>query len=360
MKARIPNIPEIVLTLSECGTYKYFKNEKFFIIVFLATSTRKALTVTGFYQSTFSNFSGVKLAYNINGKDAIFDCGEQAFKAVCAIAHLRSKAAPTTENNLKVLKDILDASEPKEAKKAGYRIQEFDQKMWDDISPEVMYWVQLLKFKDIEFRNFGLRIAQIAKDEDVELENIFFVEAAGKDDRIWGTGPGANVDEFFEIACKEGNTEKLYNNLLDPKKRREPEDVLFVGFNGLGKAIERALCDLIGEDFHGLSESMEEFVNRINAVGGFDFFELESVEPETKRFRSASTSPTAASNISDTPVTVLTESDMPTLSANGSEEATLTSTASDGMASAPSEKMEDDASNDSEVPKCTRTLSSDV
>jgi predicted NAD-dependent protein-ADP-ribosyltransferase YbiA (DUF1768 family) len=300
MNTKSPNFPDIVFVVSDCGTYKYFKNEKFFVIVFLATRTRKALMLVGFYRSTFSNFSGINVVYNINGKDVIFDCGEQAFKAVCAIAHLQSKSEPVVEHNLKVLKSILDASEPKGAKQAAYKIQEFDQKMWDGVSPEVMYWVQLLKFKDAEFRNYGLKIAQIAKDNGVEMDNIFFAEAAGKDDRLWGTGPGANVDELFDIVCKEGNTAKLYNNLADPRKSREPEDVLFVGFNGLGKAIEQAFDDLLGENFQGLTETMEEFVKRIDAIGGFDFFKFETGEPAAKRSRSASSSGSGSDNVAST------------------------------------------------------------
>jgi hypothetical protein len=301
MQCKPPNFPEIVFTTSDCGKYKYFKTEKFFIVVFFATSTRDAMIVSGFYRGLFSNFSDCKFVCKIGGQDVTLYCGEQAFKVACAVFHLSPNTIRVTsdplvddsadEQNLKVLKAILDAPEPKDAKRAVYGangLANFNSRGWDEISPQVMYLVQLLKFKNEVFRDFGLKIARIAKEEKVKPENIFVTEAAGSDDRIWGTGPGANVDELFDMVCKEGNSTKLYNNLVDPKKSREPEDVVFVGFNGLGKAIEKALCDLIGTDFEGLNETMEEFIARIDEFNGFEIFEYDAEQPEAKRSRSAS------------------------------------------------------------------------
>ena len=133
-----------------------------------------------------------------------------------------------------------------------------------------------------------LKIAQIAKDNGVDADHVFFAEASGEEDRIWGTGPGANVEELFGMVCKEGNSTKLYNNLVDPRKRREPVDLVFVGSNGLGKAIDQAFRDLAGENFQGLSESMDEFIARVDEFGGFSFFEYDAAteEPEAKRSRS--------------------------------------------------------------------------
>ena len=288
MECKPPNFPEIVLILSECGTYKYYKDEKFFIVVFLETSTRYGMVVIGFYRGNLSNFSKIGVVYNINGKDVVFHCGEQAFKAACAVAHLNPKDDSLNVKNLEVLKAVLNAPEPRKAKSATFKLEGFDAKMWDVASPEVMYWVQLLKFKDPEFRSFMLKIAQIAKDNGVDADHVFFAEASGEEDRIWGTGPGANVEELFGMVCKEGNSTKLYNNLVDPRKRREPVDLVFVGSNGLGKAIDQAFRDLAGENFQGLSESMDEFIARVDEFGGFSFFEYDAAteEPEAKRSRS--------------------------------------------------------------------------
>lgn len=299
MQCKPPNFPEIVLTLSDCGTYKYYKDEKFFIVVFLETSTRYGMVVIGFYRGNLSNFSKIGVVYNINGKDVVFHCGEQAFKAACAVAHLNPKDDSLNVKNLEVLKAVLNAPEPKKAKSATFKLEGFDSKMWDVASPEVMYWVQLLKFKDPEFRAFMLEIAQIAKDNGIDADHVFFTEASGEEDRVWGTGPGANVDELFGIVCKEGNSIKLYNNLVDPKKRREPADLLFVGFNGLGKAIDMAFRDLSGDKFQGLLETMDEFIARVNAFGGFDFFEYDATleEPEAKRSRSNDNDDSTTDNV---------------------------------------------------------------
>jgi predicted NAD-dependent protein-ADP-ribosyltransferase YbiA (DUF1768 family) len=313
MKCKSPNFPSIKFIVSECGKYKHFKCEKFFIVVFHATSTRNAMMVSGFYQGLFSNFSDCRVVCKIGGQDVTFDCGEQAFKAACAVFHLSPNTIRATsdplvdesadEQNLKVLKAILDAPEPKHAKRAVYGangLANFNSKSWDEVSPQVMYWVQLLKFKNAAFRDFGLEIARIAKEEGVKPENIFVTEAAGSDDRIWGTGPGANVSELFEMVCKEGNSVKLYNNLVDPRKSREPEDVVFVGFNGLGKAIEHALCDLIGENFEGLDETMEQFIARVDEFNGFELFEYDLDQPEAKRSRSTPSSDEAEPTIQRT------------------------------------------------------------
>lgn len=297
MKCKSPGFPEIVLTLSECGTYKYFKCEKFFTVVFLETCTRDPMMVSGFRHGLLSNFSDCRFVCMIDGKEVVFDCGEKAFKAACAIFHLSPNSqmdGSSNEKNLKVLEKVLNAETPKDVKNAVYGpdgIEGFRSKEWDDVSPDVMYQVQLLKFKNVDFRDFGLKLAQIAKDHGVKPNMLFITEAVGGDnptDRIWGTGPGADIDELFELICKEGNSVKLYKNLADPKKTRAAEDAVFVGFNCLGKAIEKALQDLIGIDFQGLSETMEEFVTRINLFNGFDLFEVAMGEPEAKRSRSVS------------------------------------------------------------------------
>ncbi len=285
MVCRDPDFPEIVFTTSDCGKFKYYKDEKFFIIVFLATSVHHGLVLIGFYRGSLSNFSSTNVSCNINGTNVAIYCGEQAFKAACVVVHFNNNDASYEDMNLDVLKVILNGSKPTDAKFAPKKLTAFDSGLWDQASPDAMYKVQLLKFTDPDFRAFLLKIAQIAKDHDVDAEHCFFAEAAGAEDRIWGTGPGANMDELFSNVCKEGNTIKLFNNLSDPKKRREPEDCIFVGLNGLGKAIDKAFRDFVGKDFECFSESTEQFVSRVRASGGFDLFEYNasSVEPAQKR-----------------------------------------------------------------------------
>ncbi len=346
MTCKQPNFPEITLTTSECGKFKFFKQEKFFIVIFI-----NGTMVVGFFGGNISNFSNIDVVYNINGKDVVIECGEKAFKASCAVAHLNHDDDSLNENVLEVLKAVLNAPEPKKAKSATSKLEKFDTEMWDEKSPEVMYKVQLLKFKDPKFRAFMLSLAQLAKDNGVDVDRCFFTEASGELDGKWGTGPGANVEELFSTICKEGDTAKLLDNLMDPKKRRNPEDSIFVGSNGLGKAVDKAFRDLVGKDFQSLSETAEEFAARIEKFGGFELFEYNAASEEPM-FKRICKGPEADIK-SDSPVAM--ESDEPPSSSTDLESTpTQAVVKSDDVGGDPSGNMGDD---DTAVALDARTVS---
>ena len=260
MTCRAPEFPTIILTESECKTFKFFQTPHFFVVVFPATRTMHC----AIYKHTFSNFVGANIQLDVGGEQVSFRCGEEAFKAACAMIHLDLPDISSNENNLQVLETILNADEPKVAKKAGSKIKGFKQDAWNAMSFNVMRSIQMLKFGDPKFRDFALGLAQIAKDNDILIENCFFMEATSDDD-LWGTG--VSIDDVFSQTCKDGVA-------------------TFKGRNLLGKAISEAFVALVSDNYVGLDETMDEFVARVSSKGGFTLFELEG-EPSAKRAKLA-------------------------------------------------------------------------
>lgn len=246
MECRDPQFPTIVLTESECKTFKFFCTPTFFIIIFPKTHTMHV----GFFERTFSNFVRVDMEVEVGGNKIVFRCGEELFKAKCVMAHLDS---PDNEHNMKVLDAVLNAAEPKIAKKASSDIHGFKAGNWNSQSYHIMFLIQLLKFTNDEFRMFVLQLVDIAKHFAIKPETVSFMEATSRDD-LWGTG--VRIEDVYSQICADGVAN-------------------FKGRNLLGKAIGDAFVELASHNYVGLDESMDEFVARIMSKDGFRLFEIE-------------------------------------------------------------------------------------
>ena len=293
-----PGFPkDIVFISSECGAYKYYKDDKCFILLKLTTSVKLGFMLYAFYGGQMSNFAKlnavkihctdesktpleIEIIDNINNAD--LGCGEQRFKLACAALHIHPK--DSVYENLEVFEAICNASEPKKAKSATFQLKDFNAEKWDRKSRAAMKWVQMTKLRDPTVRDFLLKLAQIAKDHDILADQVFSVEAtkttpADGDkkevpaDIIWGSGVG--VEELLLLVLKEGDCSTLFNLAGD-------KSPLYPGTNYLGLAINDAFRELCGDNFEGLDESMEKFIARIR--DGFNYFKyIPSDEPEAKR-----------------------------------------------------------------------------
>lgn len=99
--------------------------------------------------------------------DITFNCSEQAFMYHKALLFDDKKTA----------EKVLNTKHPRDQKALGREVKNFDSKIWDKISPKVMYEVNELKFS----QNPDL-YKQLMETGDTEL-----VEASPKD-KVWGIG----------------------------------------------------------------------------------------------------------------------------------------------------------------------------
>ena len=300
MTCKSPKFNPIKLIKSDCGTYNYFKDERMYFIIFDKTEDTPAFAKYGFYRGDQSNFSGIETV-GLKCDDKIrenllnirFDCGEQYFKLMCALLHVDE-----TGKNLNVVHAVLNAPEPKDAKSATFKIDDFDGKKWDMVSADVMYHAQMQKLLCPKFYQRYIDVARLAKEHGIRPVHVFFTEDTEgtpasegkkeqKPDKIWGTGIG--LEESFKRSIAD--PANLFDCLLDPENTCGRSDRLFDGKNRLGTAIDRAFMELVGPDYQFIDESMAEFVTRIMLKKGFDFLVYEDCEePPAKRARSDSDS----------------------------------------------------------------------
>ena len=307
MACKTPNFPDMVLTDSSCGTFKFCKTDKFLLIVFPESEPGKGdgLVLYAFFKRDWSNFSGVK-ALDLTCDDKIrqallnvrFDCGEQVFKALCAILFID----PETGKNMKVLEAVLNAPEPKKAKSATNDIEGFDRNKWDDKSIGAMIDAQFYKLRDSTYRDRFIEVARIAKEHKVKASRVYFMEAteptpATEDkpeypaDRVWGSGVG--VDRLQEEIVAKGLTEEFRAYLANPIANKKLASPLVIdgeklGSNKLGEAMRTAFELLVGADYKFLDESMEAFLTRGTRENFFDYvaYDDAALQSPTKRSRS--------------------------------------------------------------------------
>lgn len=118
-----------------------------------------------FWGSEFSNFHKCKFTY----LGIEFKSSEQAF--------MYEKALYFRDNETAEL--ILKAETPKEAKKLGRQVKNFNSERWSQVCEHIMYNVVLAKFCQNEY------LSQLITRED--LLDKTFVEGS-KYDSIWGCG----------------------------------------------------------------------------------------------------------------------------------------------------------------------------
>jgi ribA/ribD-fused uncharacterized protein len=122
-----------------------------------------------FWDGWLSNFYPCRIIFD----SKVFKSSEQLFMYLKALYF----------GDLEVAEKILSAVTPKEAKKLGRQVKNFDSKSWDEVKISKMYMALEEKFS----QNKDL----MDKLKDPILDNKFFVEASPFD-RIWGIGYDEN------------------------------------------------------------------------------------------------------------------------------------------------------------------------
>lgn len=133
-----------------------------------------------FWGEEFSNFYPCEIKYEENGETFTFPSSEHMFMWLKAKAFGDDEAA----------EKILNAEHPKDARKIGRTVRNFDEKVWTEIRYEKMLCAVTLKF----YQNEDLKKYILSE----EFEGKHFVEASPFD-RIWGIG----YDEYHINADKE-------------------------------------------------------------------------------------------------------------------------------------------------------------
>lgn len=310
-KAKFVDLNTIAFTHFEGG--KFYKDDRSYIVILFKTATSPARMLKGFYRSNLSNFSETNeveihcknpnlTAEQIEVIDKInntkFGCCEKRYKLACAAFHLKTDDS-LNEANLKVFQAVLDALEPAQAKSATFKLEDFNSE-WDlpQNARKAMDSATLNRLRDEATYKYMHRLAKLAMDHDIKSSDVHFAEAtqdipavpdtpatddsppikgkrAQRADRIWGTGVGIN--ELLEAIKEEGNTDRLYKTVSGYKKMAgEDYTPLYDGKNGLGLSLERAFGYLCGTNYECKFEEMWEFINRIQAFDGFDFFKYEA------------------------------------------------------------------------------------
>lgn len=116
-----------------------------------------------FWGSPFSNFYECKF---VEG-DNVWSSSEQCFMAKKAIFF----------GDRETFLEIIQAKTPKEAKKLGRKVKNFDEKAWSEVSFNMMYEAVYAKFS----QNEDLKTLLLSE----EYENKSFVEGSPYD-AIWG------------------------------------------------------------------------------------------------------------------------------------------------------------------------------
>lgn len=122
-----------------------------------------------FWGEWLSNFYPCSIQYDLKE----FKSSEQLFMYLKALFF----------KDLETAELILKTNTPKEAKKLGRQVKNFDSKSWDEVKISKMYIALEEKFS----QNKDL----MDKLKDPMLDNKFFVEASPFD-RIWGIGYDEN------------------------------------------------------------------------------------------------------------------------------------------------------------------------
>lgn len=129
-----------------------------------------------FWGGIYSNWHKAPMTVNINGTDMLFNCGEQ-YMMYCKASLMNDKES---------LKEVMKTSDPRQQKKIGRNIKNFNSELWDKNKFAVMMIGLTEKFR----QNPDLKKQLLEEDCDI------FVEASPYD-RIWGIGYLAQDAEDF-------------------------------------------------------------------------------------------------------------------------------------------------------------------
>lgn len=158
----------------------------------MIADTRETNTHIYFWNSVFSNFYIIEFEY----EGHIFSCTEQAF--------MWEKARYFGDEE--IANEILCTTVPIEAKRLGRMVKNFDEKEWSDVCFQIMYDVNLEKWK---------KMSELLLSTGSKI----LVEASPFD-KIWGVG----LSEYNDLILDENNWKGL--NLLGKVLMRVREELV--------------------------------------------------------------------------------------------------------------------------------------
>lgn len=136
-----------------------------------------------FWTGPFSNWAKGKFSMVLENEHITFNCSEQAMMYIKAMLF----------GDYGVRGAVLETNDPKEQKRLGRTIKNFDQAIWEKFAREQFYTVLVEKFAQVP----GYR--QIL----VDTGNKILVEASPFD-TVWGIGMGVNNPNILDISKWNG------------------------------------------------------------------------------------------------------------------------------------------------------------
>ena len=195
---------------------------------------------TFFYQTASPFSQWHKKKFNVNG--VIFNCCEQ-FMMYC-------KAMLFDDKDTAQL--IMNEKEPREHKKLGRLVKNFDQTLWDMSKQEIVYKGNYAKF----MQNPDI------KKQLMVTAGTSIVEAS-KDDKIWGIGIAIDDEARHDVRNWQGE------NLLGYALTKVREDILK----------EEHCIHVINKMWRSITGvSLEDFNQTLNDIGHESINEIKDLE----------------------------------------------------------------------------------
>lgn len=133
----------------------------------------------------FSNFAVTPFLYEkksddmfgVRGESVFFQCSEQGYMYEKCLFF----------NRFGMAKNCIDVTDPRDVKRIGRSIPNFNDERWNEVSFDKMYDVLMCKFSN----------NKEAKEELINSGNKILVEASPYD-KIWGCGIGVDDDDVLQ------------------------------------------------------------------------------------------------------------------------------------------------------------------
>ena len=210
----------------------------------------------------------------IAGKQVNFCCGEEYFKAACAVLHIdptdTEAVLPATIHNLAVLDAVMTAPTPIKCKLStggANGLRGFDAAKWDKNSLWIMGKIQEWKFTDPTFHAFIRFLATTAAEHGISQRDVYYYEATDKD-AVWGTGTpvaAMHTGILADVDYCMGALDTFEGIIYDRTPSWESKVLFkpaFKGKNGLGKALRSAHLFAMGPDGEFMHETTAEYIDR--------------------------------------------------------------------------------------------------
>jgi len=111
------------------------------------------------------------------GDEIAIKWSEQGFMLIKCLVFMEEESSRHRTWNTQLLNKLLTAKTPKEAKECGRAVRGYNERTWNSLREEAMYFNLIRKFG----QNPGLKAQLLATDDDILVE-------ASPYDKIWGVG----------------------------------------------------------------------------------------------------------------------------------------------------------------------------